>query len=232
MKLLPSLKNKPSLISNSSDLLVRSSELARDNWLPLLILAVLPGILTNSGQILMPKPTSTTSLPVSIYGLGALGFLLLLINLGPLIVLSLSAIRQKAITVSECYSQGLKYSLPIFGLALLFIVAFSIGLVLLIIPGIVVLVLALRRYYLAPYFIVDKNLSISQAMAASKLATAPYGRYIVGILLVSFLLSLLSIILSGIYGPVGILVSLGASFFSTFMSALLYKQIQDAGPQA
>lgn len=229
MKLLPSLKNKPSFISNSSDLLSASAELARDYWQPLLVLAIIPGILTNLNQLLTFKSAASSSL-AAFSGLGALGFVLILLNLGPMIVLSLHAVRREAITVGECYRQGLKFDLPIIGLALLLIGAFLLGFILLVIPGIVVLVIILRRYYLAPYFLIDQKLSIGQALTASQTATAPYIRYVVGIVLVTILLAILSIILSAVASLVGILFSIAISFFTAFMGGLLYKQIQDAGP--
>ena len=229
MTLLPSLKDKPSLVSNSSDLLVASAELARNYWLPLFVLAIIPGILTSLNQLLAAKSAASSSL-AAFSGLGALGFALILLNLGPTIVLSLHAIRHEAITVNECYQQGLKFDLPIIGLGLLLIAAVMLGLVLVIIPGIVVLVIILRRYFLAPYFLIDQKLSIGQALTASQTATAPYIRYVVGIVLVTILLAILSIILSAVASLVGILFSIAISFFTAFMGGLLYKQIQDAGP--
>jgi len=78
----------------------------------------------------------------------------------------------------------------------LFVMSFLIaimtigGLILLIVPGLIVI----RRYFLAPYVLVDQDVGILEAMRRSAAISKPHSGYIWSIIFVSVLLGLPSII--------------------------------------
>ncbi|HET9850652.1 MAG TPA: hypothetical protein VFP35_03460 [Candidatus Saccharimonadales bacterium] len=76
------------------------------------------------------------------------------------------------------------------GLYILITLYVLVGLILLIIPGLIML----RRYYLAPYVLLDKKCGIKEAMEESARISKPYSGYIWGVIGVMFLISLLNVI--------------------------------------
>src|SRR6185436_11176005 len=72
------------------------------------------------------------------------------------------------------------------------------GFLLFIIPGLIVL----RRYYLSPYYLVDKDLTIGEAMKQSAADSKKYSQYIWSVIGVSVLLSF-----TGIIPLIGVLLS-------------------------
>lgn len=83
-----------------------------------------------------------------------------------------------------------KYWWKLFAMSVLVALMTVGGLILLIIPGLIVI----RRYFLAPYVLVDKDVSILEAMRRSAAMSKPHAGHIWSIIGVSALLSLPSII--------------------------------------
>lgn len=91
------------------------------------------------------------------------------------------------------------------------------GLILLIVPGLIFL----RRYFLTPYVLLDKKISISEAMSISAAMTKPYSRSIWGIIGVMFLISLI-----GIIPFIGWLISLVLSLLYSVAPAIRYQELK------
>jgi len=88
---------------------------------------------------------------------------------------------------------------------------------LLIVPG----VIAIRRYFLAPYLMLDKDLSIREAMKQSAALSKPYSGSIWGIIGVIVLLSLPSII-----PVIGWAVSFVLMLLYSVAPALRYQELK------
>jgi hypothetical protein len=83
-----------------------------------------------------------------------------------------------------------KYGMRLIGLSLLIGIYVLLGFIAFIVPGLIFI----RRYYLAPYVMLDKDLSIREAMKESDRLTKPYSGAVWGLIGVSILLSLTSIL--------------------------------------
>lgn len=136
------------------------------------------------------------------------------------IVAELESARGKTVTFSGLWKEAKPHVLGLFGLSIAMFFIILIGLLLLIIPGII----AIRRYFLAPYFLIDKKLSIGDALKESAKASKPYAGAIWGVLGVSILLSL-----TGIIPVVGGLVSFVLAIAYSVAPAIRYFEIQKAG---
>jgi uncharacterized membrane protein len=77
-----------------------------------------------------------------------------------------------------------------FGLYLLMGLYIFVGLILFIIPGLIML----RRYFLAPYVMLDTRCGITEAMERSAELSKPYSGYIWGMIGVMFLISLFNVV--------------------------------------
>jgi uncharacterized membrane protein len=97
----------------------------------------------------------------------------------------------------------------------------GVGFLLLIVPGLFLL----RRYILAPYFLVDKELSINEALNQSAAFSKKYSGAVWGLIGVTILISLLGIIpvLGGIASAI-----LGIAYYCA--PALRYKEVTTGVP--
>jgi hypothetical protein len=93
-------------------------------------------------------------------------------------------------TFSELWQTVKELGWRMLGLYLLVGLYILVGLFLLIIPGLIMI----RRYYLAPYALLDKRGSIKEAMEYSAKISKPYSGYVWGVIGVGFLVALLNVI--------------------------------------
>ena len=91
------------------------------------------------------------------------------------------------------------------------------GLILLIVPGLIVI----RRYFLAPYVMVDQDTGILESMRRSAAMSKPHSGYIWSIIGVSVLLSL-----PGIIPFVGWAVSFVLAVLYSTAPALRYQELK------
>jgi hypothetical protein len=92
------------------------------------------------------------------------------------------------------------------------------GMILFIIPGLIML----RRYFLAPYVMLDTKCDIKEAMERSAEMSKPYSGYVWGIIGVMFLIGLLNVI-SG----VGWMIAFVLGMFYSVAPALRYQELKD-----
>lgn len=104
--------------------------------------------------------------------------------------LQLQAAKGKEIDVAQAIRNSAKYFWRVIGFSFLFGLLVFLGLLALILPGLIVI----RRYFLTPYFLIDQNLGIKDAMAASAQVSKLHSRAIWGVIGVTILLSIFNII--------------------------------------
>jgi hypothetical protein len=137
------------------------------------------------------------------YNIFALAIIVLSALLGPgLVVLQLKAVRGETnVDPMAAFMEGLKYFWRFLGLGIVIAVLIIVSLILFIFP----VFYTFPRVILAPYFLIDKDLSISESLRASKQAYEKYRQLwgVIGVwilvLVVVSLIPLIGSILSSIF---------------------------------
>lgn len=132
--------------------------------------------------------------------------------------LQLEAAKGKSPSLQHLFNVAKKYWLRLFGLLLLVGIMTVGGLILFIVPGLIVI----RRYFFAPYLMIDKDLPIGEAMRASAAMTKPYSGWIWPVIGVIVLLSLPNII-----PLVGFGIAFVLSVLYSVAPALRYLEIKN-----
>jgi len=134
-----------------------------------------------------------------------------------LYIAELEASQGKKPVFGDLFNKAKKYWLNLFGLGIVIGLMFVGGLLLLIVPGLIVL----RRYFLAPFYMIDKELSIGDAMKQSATDSKAASGSIWGLIGVSFLIGLISVV------PVfGWALSFVLSVLYSVAPALRYREIK------
>lgn len=200
--------------TSAFDLLGKSYNLIIKNWKVFAILYALPFLagLQSSGMQLENRDASElngVSDPSELIGV-ILAFLIFApifiaifaVIYAMLLQLELDVAQDKTPTFGQVW-QSLK---PRFWklLGLMFLIALMIvgGLILLIIPGLFVI----QRYLLAPYFLLDKNLTIGEALRNSSAVAKKHSGPVWGVVGVLILFGIISS-LPGLFGLVGFVLS-------------------------
>ena len=211
-----------SKLSPSWSLVPLSWELLRRNVTQAVIFGLLPALLFDLGALLSK----------SNYRLGGAVLVVSLVWLGvttpAMYVFQLAAIRGKTVGTSATYLRGLHYFWRLVGYILLMSVLITVGLLALVVPGLIFI----RRYILGPYFIVDKDASISEAMRLSAAHTKPVAGKIWGTLGVLTVCSLgasiaSSVLFIGLPGGSAIASSIVSLVF-IFVMPLRYREVMAA----
>lgn len=147
-----------------------------------------------------------------------IGGLLSLIFLPAAIHLELQAAKGKILNVSEVLSASMRYFWRLLGLMLVIVIVTVLGLFALIVPGLIFI----HRFFLAPYLLVAKDLSIREALSTSWDVSKGKAGPIWGVIGVMVLLTLFNII--PIFGG---LISLVLLTLYTCASAYRYYEITD-----
>ncbi len=165
------------------------------------------------------------SSPVASWNYAFIGFsifwFLLAVVLGTIaqlmvLVASLQAAEHKALDFQELWQVVKKQGLRLVGLYVVVSLYILVGLVLFIVPGLIMF----RRYFLAPYVMIDKDCGIKEAMERSAAMSKPYSGSIWGIVGVMILISLVNIV------PfIGGLASLILGMLYIVAPALRYQQL-------
>jgi uncharacterized membrane protein len=165
---------------------------------------------------------SSASLNITSAALGILCGLLIIfigiVSIGAFYKVQLDSARGQKIGLKEAFRLGRHYGIKIIGLSILMAIVIAVGFLLLIIPGLFMM----RRYYLAPFYLVDKDMGIMEAMKASAADSKPFSAAIWGLIGVTFLMAILSTL-----PVIGIIASLLPALYS-FAPAVRYTQIQNA----
>lgn len=207
----------------SFQLVTVSARLWFRNYNTCIVATILPGLLVLLGGLLANGLQSGFNFWV-ILGLTSafIGTIWQVLNLPTLCYLAVRVVHNHLPSVREIYSNGLRLLPRIFGLfAIVALLALG-GLLLLIVPGLIVV----RRYALAPYYLIDQNLGIRQAMARSAADSKPVSRYIWGVFGIYVVATALCIaIFSRILPPYGNIIGAFLTSLLLFMPALRYKEV-------
>ncbi len=211
----------PQQLTPSWSLVRPSLSLVRKYIVPVLYLSALPGLLATLGLELVDNFKATG-------GHLAIGSILLIMGLAWSIVcipayyrLQLAATAQEEVDTVLLVRQNLHFVPRLIGFYIIYSILVCLCLLLLVVPGLIVL----RRYFLTPYYLIDKNLSVEEAMRRSTDQTKPVKGYVWGLLGVTLVFSIVSALVNGQLGPIGILISVILSYVYSFAPVLRYAEI-------
>jgi hypothetical protein len=148
-----------------------------------------------------------------------IGLLLTFIFFAPLIYAEVRTAGGHSVTLEESFKKGYTYFWQLLGLIIVTGIIIFIGLILFIIPGLILI----RRYILAPYFMVDQDLDISEAMEAAAKQSKPFSWSLYPVIGVTILISLIAV-----FGRFGMLVSTIVSLGYSLAFALIYFEVKKA----
>jgi len=204
-----------SLFSKSYDLVVR-------NWQKFAVLSILPfiGLIlstkTNNYEYdKLPQFSGNTIIAVIIFG--TIFILATFIVRFMTTVLELEAAQEKTPSFKHLWDVTKKYWLRLIGLYIMIALMVIGGLLLLIVPGFIMI----RRYYLAPYVMINEDLSISESMKKSAELSKPYSGFVWGIIGVSIILSI-----PGIIPRVGAYIAFILAIFYSVAPPLRYLELK------
>jgi len=129
----------------------------------LLMLAVINSIIYSFVEFFL-KSSSDKSFDLIIGGI--FGFILNSFLLGGILNAAISSARYLEWNFNTVFS-GFKWLGRIFSVGLMLNLAVLIGLIFFVVPGIYIAM----KYFLAPYYIIDKNMTVEEALTASSNAT-------------------------------------------------------------
>ncbi len=158
-----------------------------------------------------------------------IGFVLILINAPASIYMQTRVIHGATPGIAECYRGALRHIFRLVGLAGLLTVLILIGLLFFIVPGLIFI----RRYALAPYYLIDHDLGIRQAMQRSAADSKPVSKYIWSLITVNAIVATVSLLLFvKIFPPYGSLIAYFIITLYTLAPALRYREVALHRPAA
>jgi hypothetical protein len=213
-------------LTPSFELIKPSINLVREHFVAFTYLIMLPGLTYAIGGVLAQTVLQADG-TIIIHQKEIVGFAIMLlaavwmtVNLGPMTYFQLRATKKQPESLVTYYQAGLPFSLKILGLYIAYAVAVIVGLILLIIPGLIML----RRYLLAPFYVVDKRLPVFTAMKQSAQDTKPVSGYIWGLIGLQLIAALLASVAAEI-PVIGIVIGQLLTFTLTFTAVLRYREV-------
>jgi hypothetical protein len=216
-------------IGSAFDLLGRSVELVRRNWLAFLVVNII-GLL-GALAAFMPG-TDTEFINAANFDTAAI----LSVGLAVMVVVAvvniflytmMTSLQVRASggqqpAIGELARDGAKYFFRLLGLIIIEVVIIVLGLLLLIVPGII----AIGRLAMAPYFMLDKNLSIGEALSQSNRMGKAYFGKIWAAIGVFILVSIGASIIGGV-GDIGQLLGALIAIAFSLILPLRYQQLKN-----
>jgi hypothetical protein len=206
---------KPAL-SPAISLFVPGTRIIRDNFWTFLVLQILPFLYTSAIFAFSIGITTgrdaagneTFSVSPLFWAMIIPGVIYTILSYAPLTYTYLKTAAGNEVGLREAVTKGLPFLLRLIGLNILIALMVIGGFILFIIPGFIVL----RRYYLAPYYLIDRKVTISQALSQSARESKQFSWSIYAIFGIYFLVSSLtwfipvlgnyiSTVLELLYGP-------------------------------
>lgn len=206
-------KKTEKTLTPAIDLLLPSIEIIKNNLPVYFLLSVVPSLLVTIGT------RDTNDITELLTPIGVVGSLLGLMFMAPLIYTQNRTAKGKIVTIGESLRKGYKFFWRLIGLALVFSLLLIVGFILFIIPGFIVL----RRYFLSFYYLVDKDLSIKEAMKKSAASSAKNSLAIYGVVAVMLIFTLFTNIpaVGAIFGAI-------LQFLYSVAPALRYHEMRKA----
>ncbi len=228
-------KNPVTKLTSAFDLFSKSKELVLQNLSVFGILYIIPFLSTLSSMGAQRRLENgearnattmfeqfSTAGAIGVIGFGALiaavSFVLCIIVQIMLVAAETAVSKGEKPNLSQLWDTTRRVGLRMLGFAVVFTLLFVGGLFLLIIPGLIVL----RRYFLTPYYIIDQDLSISEAMKQSAADSKPVSKDVWTIIGMFILLSV-----PGIIPFIGPLISLTLTALYSVAPALRYREIKN-----
>ena len=158
--------------------------------------------------------------------LGFSGLALLLVLVGSVFALlvapalpfvQLKSVQGKEVAIGEAFQAGMQRFWRFYGLSILVTLLTIGGLLLLIVPGLIIM----RRYFLAQFYLYDRDVGILEAMRLCAADSKPFSGAIWGVIGVTVLISVF-----GIYPLLG-LVAAALQVLYFCAPAIRYFQIKD-----
>lgn len=220
-------------IGSVFDLIPKSYELVKRNWLPFLVvniftvLSAIAGIFDRNTKedqnFLADNPFANLSgAELTGGGLLILGFILISLYLFVMAtILEVETVRKHKPGVKHLFDKAKQFFLPITGLLILSGMLVALGLVFLIIPGLIILV----RIIMAPYFMVDKNLGVFDALKASNEMGKHHFWQVAAVVALMFLIAIAATLL-GTIPIVGALLGAAITIATALIVALRYQQLR------
>lgn len=214
---------KDKALTPSWSLVQPSIKLLRDNIWQALYLYLLPTLLLSVALVLVGvDPDQTVS--DSQRAAGAL--LMLAAGLWTLLAypgflyMQLRAVEGEDIGAMEAFKKGFPHLMSFIGMSIIGGLLIAAGLLVFIVPGL----LLIRGFYLAPYYVVDKNLGPVEALKQSYADSQPVTAWVWGIIGVELVFGLVSGIFS--YIPVvGAIIGIAITAIPLFVGAIRYAEI-------
>lgn len=204
-------KAKKATFTPALELLRPSTIALRDNPLPYLYFAAIPLLILTVGGY-MDVQDKVAIGPLTIFGL------LLSLALYPALQYTyLWRAQGKTVSPAKALRAGMASFWPLIGLAIVVGLIVFAGLLLFIIPGIIML----RRYFLAPYYLIDRKLSIREAMETSATESLQYSGTVYELLAV-----FLAITIIGFFGAPGSVASAILSLLFATAPAFRYLEFK------
>lgn len=227
---MKSVSGKPPVAAWS--LLRPSFELLRQNFEQVAYLSFLPSFITSLGLALLNRFLDRTLVqgqPFVIAGIQEqLGFIVVLIGIvwslvsfPAFVYLALKVSDNESPGIGECYRKGLHYFWRIVALNLLVGILTIAGFMLFIIPGIIMV----RRYFLANYYLIGKDLNVKQALLASAKNSKQFAPAIWGVIGVAAFFGVVVALFVGMIPVLGPLLSILASYPYIFAPVLRYREL-------
>lgn len=222
MKLLTSEKK----LTPSWQLLRPSVYLLRKFFWPVVYLSFIPSLVVTVGLYILGDNPS--KLPQGQVWVGSIvlgvGFLYAMVTNPGNIYMMTQAVKGKDPEPMESFRKGLPNLGALIGLNVLSIFLVGIGFLLLFFPGLI----AMRTLLLAPYYLVDRELSPTEAIKMSYKETNPVSLYVWGVFGVVMFFVLLGLLFDRlpVVGPV---VSLLITYPYVFALALRYGEVSKTG---
>jgi len=214
-----------STLTPSWQLVPKSLSLIRQHIEQVIIISLLPTLLAGLGSLLI-QSHGFVGAPIILIGLlWSLG------SIGASNYLQLTSTQGKLVSTLDCYQKSMRYFWRLLLFSLLFGFMVVIGLILLIVPGLIII----RRYIFTPFYLIDQDLSIGEAMRLSAHQSGQVRGYVWGTIGVLAALTIGSGLVGLIFGfiPGGstiITALLSVTYF--FIAALRYVEINQKSKPA
>jgi hypothetical protein len=199
-----------------------SLTIARRNIPSMLLFIIVPFVFASVGTYMTWLRGDTTPLASmhGMYGLWLfLGYLIALLTLPAAIFFQLKSAQGSHSSPDDALTNGFRYLPRMIGLLICIGLIFAVSLLLLIVP----FFFMLRRYILAPYYLVDQNLGVFATLKASAADSKQYSAPIWQFIGVQVLLEAVNII-----PGVGKIIASIANIAYTGAGAVRYEQIKAA----
>ena len=224
------MKKEVKGVSHPIELFNKSFAAVRNNLAIFTLLYVLPlafGInghrpQSNQGENFRWHTWDSNGIHISASAVGAIvGGITLIVLIGLLIAVFYQALLYTAqllaargtVSFRDLWDIATRYWGRLFLLIISMGIIIGVGLILFIVPGLIFL----RRYYLAPYFMIDQNLGVMESLRRSAAMSKPISSYIWGVIGLMVLLSVPSF-----FSDIGSLVSLVLLAGYSVAPAILY----------